>query len=358
MKEQIFEHTSNKGHEQIVFCRDDASGLKAIIAIHNTNLGPALGGCRVWNYASEAEALNDALRLSQGMTYKAAVAGLDLGGGKAVIIADTKNIQNRKDLFQAFAEFVHSLSGKYITAEDVGTTVADMDWVRTHTPHVVGISPQFGGSGDPSLLTAIGVQYGMKACVNKVFGTDSLQGKRILLQGLGHVGYPLLKALIEEGAEVFVTDIDSARVEAVKNELGVETVSPNDIFDLEADIFCPCALGAIINDNTIDRLKVQIIAGSANNQLADYSKHGQMLLDKGIIYAPDYVINGGGLINVSHEIKGYNKENALKDCKNIFNTITEVLSMSEKEKIPTMDAANKMAEKRIHSKKKTKHSKK
>lgn len=351
MKEQIFEHTSNKGHEQVVFCRDDSTGLRSIIAIHNTNLGPALGGCRIWNYASEGEALNDALRLSHGMTYKAAVAGLNLGGGKAVIIADPKNIKNRKELFQSFARFVHSLGGRYITAEDVGTNVKDMDLVRESTPHVVGISPTLGGSGDPSILTAIGVQYGMKACVKKVFGTDSLSGKKILFQGLGHVGYPLLKALVAEGAHVIVTDIDQERTSHICKECNVESIGPNDIYDVSADIFCPCALGAIINDNTIERLKVKIIAGSANNQLADYSKHGQALHKKGIVYAPDYVINGGGLINVSHEIKGYNEKNAIAECKNIYNTIAEVLAISEKECLPTMDAANKIAENRIYAKK-------
>lgn len=348
MKVKVFDHTSNKGHEQIVFCRDDSVGLRAIIAIHNRNLGPALGGCRMWNYESEEEAFHNALRLSEGMTYKAAMAGLNLGGGKAVIIADPKKKEKREELFRVFGRFVDSISGRYITAEDVGTAVSDMDIVRQETSHVVGISPQHGGSGDPSPFTAIGVHYGMKACAKHVFGTDSLKGMKILVQGLGHVGYSLLKMLVAEGAQITVTDLDQHLVDKAAREFGVAVVHPNEIYDKAADIFCPNALGGIINDNTIDRLKVKIVAGAANNQLAEYQKHGKALLQKGIVYAPDYVINAGGLINVSHEIKGYNKEKATADCQNIYHTVANILSISRDENMPTFDVANRIADRRIY----------
>jgi len=346
MKVKVFDHISNKKHEQIVFCRDDSVGLRAIVAIHNRNLGPALGGCRMWPY-SEEEALHNALRLSEGMTYKNAMAGLNLGGGKAVLIADPK-MEKREALFKAFARFVDSLQGRYITAEDVGTTVSDMDIVRNETAHVVGVSPARGGSGDPSIFTAMGVHHGMKACAKHVFGTDSLKGLKILFQGLGHVGYTLLKSLVAEGAHVVVTDINQTLMDKAAKEFGIETVGPNDIYDVKADIFCPNALGAILNDNTIDRLKVKIVAGAANNQLEDYQKHGKALLKKGIVYAPDYVINAGGVINVSHEINGYNRDNAVRDCQNIYHTLANILALSKAENIPTFDVANKIAEKRIH----------
>ena len=353
MKGHIFDHVSNKGHEQVVFCRDDSVGLRAIIAIHNTNLGPALGGCRLWNYTNEEDAISDALRLSEGMTYKAAMAGLNLGGGKAVILG-VPAPEKREALFRSFAQWVDMIQGRYITAEDVGTTVGDMDIVRQETKHVCGNSKALGGSGDPSLFTAVGVHYGMKACAKHAFGSDSLKGKKILLQGLGHVGYPLAKHLVEEGARLIVTDLNQSLVSKVAKELGVETVAPEAIYDIEADIFCPNALGAVINDETIKRLKVKVVAGAANNQLKDYQKHGEALMEKGIIYAPDYVINAGGVINVSYEFTGYDHDKALADCQNIFNTISMVLELSEKEKIPSMAAANKMAEKRIHGKAKAK----
>jgi leucine dehydrogenase len=346
MSTQVFEMMSNKEHEQIFFYRDDSVGLRSIIAIHDRTLGPALGGCRFWNYTNEHDALVDVLRLSHGMTYKAAMAGLPLGGGKAVIIGDHKNV-NREELFRSFGKFVHSIGGRYITAEDVGTSVNDMTVVRQETPHVCGLAHAHGGGGDPSLFTAIGAHYGMKACAKKAFGTDSLKGLKIIVQGLGHVGYPLAQHLAAEGAHLIIADLDQNQAAKVAKELNAEVVGVNDIYDVKADIFCPNALGAIFNDNTIDRLKVKIVAGAANNQLADYKKHGEAVFKKGIIYAPDYVINGGGLINVANEIKGYNKEKAVKDCQNIFNTISMVLDLSEKENIPTNVAADRIAESRI-----------
>ena len=342
-----FELMENKEHEQVVFFNDKGSGLKAIVAIHDTTLGPALGGCRMYPYESTENALNDVLRLSRGMTYKAAVAGLNLGGGKAVIIADPK--KNKTEiLFRAFGRFVQGLGGRYITAEDVGTSVVDMEWVRMETKYVTGISRALGGSGDPSPVTALGTYRGMKACVEKVFGTQSLKGLRIAIQGLGHVGYYLVRHLHDEGAKLIVNDVDAERVKKVINEFGAEFVEADKIYSIDADIFSPCALGAIVNDHTIPQFKFKIIAGAANNQLADEVKHGQMLLNKNIVYAPDYVINSGGLINVYNELEGYNQEKALSQAKGIYDIVKNILDLAEREKIPTYVASNKIAEERMH----------
>jgi len=342
----IFELMAAKGHEQIVFCREESVGLRAIISIHDTTLGPALGGCRLWNYGSEEDALTDVMRLSRGMTYKAAVAGLNLGGGKAVIIGDPKT-DNREELFRAFGRFVESLGGRYITAEDVGTSVSDMEWVRQETSHVTGISRALGGGGDPSPFTAIGTFYGIKACANKVFGSDSLHGLKIVVQGLGHVGAPLVAHLAREGASLIVADIDPQRVEEVSKEYDVKVIGVDEVYDEDADIFAPCALGGVINDETIGRLKVKIIAGAANNQLEDIDKHGMAVHQKGLIYAPDYVINAGGLINVANELQGYHREKALSDVKNIYRIVDLILNLSKKEDIPTVRASNHIAERRI-----------
>ncbi|OGQ35771.1 MAG: leucine dehydrogenase [Deltaproteobacteria bacterium RIFCSPHIGHO2_12_FULL_43_9] len=343
---RIFDLMAEKGHEQIVFCREDSVGLRAIISIHDTTLGPALGGCRMWNYKSEDEALTDVLRLSRGMTYKAAIAGLNLGGGKAVIIGDPKT-EKREELFRAFGIFVESLNGRYITAEDVGTSVGDMEWVRQETKHVTGLSRSLGGGGDPSPLTAIGVHSGMRACAQEVFGNDSLHGLKIAVQGLGHVGYSLIGHLAREGAQLVVADIDEQKVDRVVKEYSVETADVDNIHATEADIFAPCALGSVINDQTIDRLRCKIVAGAANNQLEDINKHGKALFEKGIVYAPDYVINAGGLINVANELQGYNREKALVEVKNIYNIVAMILNLSKKEKIPTVVASNRLAERRI-----------
>lgn len=331
------------GHEQVVFCNDKASGLKAIIAIHNTTLGPSLGGTRMWNYASEAEALNDVLRLSRGMTYKSAISGLNLGGGKAVIIADPHNDKSEA-LFRRFGKFVNSLGGKYITAEDVGVSPKEMIWVNMETEHVSGLP---GKSGDPSPVTAYGVYMGMKAAAMKAYGLDSLQGRKISVQGVGHVGEYLIQYLEKEEADIYVTDIHKPTLDRIANDYKVTVVAPEDIYDLDVDIYSPCALGATVNDDTLSRLKCKIIAGGANNQLQDEAKHGKMCMDMGIIYAPDYLINAGGVINCYFEVIGYDRDRVMAMAQDIYNTTLSIFDKAEQENIPTYLAANKMAEERI-----------
>jgi leucine dehydrogenase len=333
-------------HEQVSFCYDKSAGLKAIIAIHDTTLGPGLGGARMWNYASEEEALVDVLRLSRGMTYKAAAAGLNLGGGKAVIIADPKRDKSEA-LFRAFGRFVEGLSGRYITAEDVGTSVADMEFVLMETKYVTGIAPAHGGSGDPSPVTAYGVYKGMKACVEKKLGRNNLDGLRIAIQGLGSVGFNLIPYLKEEFATLIGCDIDADKC-ARAAEQGVEVVDPEAIYDVDCDIFAPCALGAILNDNTLPRLKCQIVAGGANNQLAE-ERHGDELKKLGVLYAPDYVINAGGLINVYVEMEGYVRERALRMAEIIYTNLLKIFDIAKREDIPTYIAADRMAEERIRT---------
>lgn len=343
---EVFESMESRGHEQVVFSNDPITGLKAIIAIHDTTLGPALGGCRMWNYKKESDALKDVLRLSKGMTYKAAVAGLDLGGGKSVIIGDSKTMKNEY-LFRSFGRFVQGLGGRYITAEDVGTSVSDMEWVRRETKYVTGISRALGGSGDPSPVTALGTFTGMKACVNKVFGSDSLKDRKIAIQGIGHVGTYLVELLHKAGAKLYISDIDEEKLKSVAKKYGCKVVNNDKIYELDVDIFAPCAMGGIINDETIPKLKCAIIAGAANNQLEKEKKHGKDLLDLGILYAPDYVINAGGLINVYNELQGYNRERALTQAEDIYQILTEVLNFAEREGVPTPIASNRYAEERI-----------
>lgn len=343
---KIFERMARHEHEQFVLCSDTASGLKAIIAIHDTTLGPSLGGCRMWPYASEDEALEDVARLSRGMTYKAAAAGLNLGGGKSVLIGDPKKDKSEA-MFRVFGRFIQGLSGRYITAEDVGTTVSDMVHVRMETRFVTGIPSSQGGSGDPSPFTALGVFRGMKACAHKVYGTDDLSGRRVAIQGMGNTGWYLATYLKAEGATLLVTDIDTDRVKRAVVELGAEAVAPDAIYGADVDIFSPAALGGIINDQTIPALKARIVAGSANNQLADEGKHGAELRERGILYAPDYVINAGGLINVANELIGYNKDLATAQVNAIGEIITRIIHMAESDKVSTHVAANKLAEDRI-----------
>jgi leucine dehydrogenase len=336
-------------HEEVVFCNDNATGLKAIIAVHNTVLGPALGGTRMWPYANEAEALTDALRLSRGMTYKAAVAGLNLGGGKAVIIADSRKDKSEA-MMRRFGKFVDSLGGKYITAEDVGIGTKDMEHVYMETKHVTGIPPALGGSGDPSPVTAYGVYMGMKASAKECWGKDSLTGKKVLVQGIGHVGSVLVDHLVKENAVVYVTDIFEDRIAEVKKKHPeVEFVAGDKIFDLDIDIYAPCALGATVNSDSLARLKCAIICGAANNQLADENVHGQIVMDKGMLYAPDFVVNAGGLINVYSEVAKYGREYALAQAENIYNTTAAIYAMSKKENIPSFMAANRTAEARIEA---------
>lgn len=341
----IFETMERLDYEQLVFCQDKASGLKAIICIHDTTLGPALGGTRMWNYRSEEEAIRDVLRLARGMTYKNAAAGLNIGGGKTVIIGDSRT-EKSEELFRALGRFVQGLGGRYITAEDVGTNVQDMDWVRLETQFVTGVSSSYGSSGDPSPMTARGVWRGMKAAAKEVYGTANLSGKTIAVQGLGHVGRYLAQLLVKEGAKLIVTDVNSEAVQQVVDETGARAVKPEDIYSVECDIYAPCALGAVINDSTIPQLKCHIVAGAANNVLAE-EKHGDRLHELGILYAPDYVINAGGVINVADELEGYNYERALKKVEGIYDNVTKVISIAKRDQIPTYKAADRMAEERI-----------
>lgn len=342
---KIFEYMGKYDYEQLVFCHDEQSGLKAIICIHDTTLGPALGGTRMWTYETEEAAIEDALRLARGMTYKNAAAGLNLGGGKTVVIGDPKKDKSEA-LFRALGRYVESLNGRYITAEDVGTTVEDMDTIREETRYVTGVSPAFGSSGNPSPVTAYGVYKGMKAAAKVAFGDDSLKGKVVAVQGVGHVAYNLCKHLHQEGAKLIVTDIDQANVDRAVQEFGAESVSPDKIYDVDCDIFSPCALGAIINDETIERLTCKVVAGAANNQLKE-EKHGDMLEQKGIIYAPDYVINAGGVINVADELYGYNRDRAMKKVETIYDSILKVFEIAKRDGIPSYRAADRMAEERI-----------
>lgn len=346
----LFEALERDGFEQVVFCNDVETGLKAIIAIHDTTLGPALGGVRMWNYNCEEEALHDVLRLAKGMTYKNAAAGLNLGGGKAVIIGDPKKDKSEA-LFRSFGRFVETLNGRYITAEDVGTFEEDMDYIHMETEYVTGTSRK--GAGDPSPVTALGIYYGMKQAAKEAFGSDSLKGLTIAVQGVGQVAYHLCKHLHEEGAELIVTDINEEAVERAVKEFAATSVKPDEIYDVDCDIFSPCALGGIINDETIPRLKAKIIAGSANNQL-EKEEHGRILHEKGILYAPDFVINAGGVINVAEELAGYNRQRALNKVKSIYNILETVFEISRQKNIPTSIAANELAEKRIKSMRKMK----
>lgn len=335
-------------HEQVVFCNDNATGLKAIIAIHNTVLGPSLGGTRMWNYNNEMEALTDVLRLSRGMTYKSSVAGLNLGGGKAVIIGDAKKIKSEA-LLRRFGKFVDSLGGKYITAEDVAMSSRDMEIINMETKFVSGLPENMGGSGDPSPVTAYGVYVSMKASAKEAFGSDSLAGKKVLVQGIGHVGESLVNHLTKEGAKVYINDISEERVKDAVAKYKAEAVAADKMFDLDIDIYAPCALGATVNDDTLGRLKCKVICGAANNQLADEKKHGEMVVAKGILYAPDFVVNAGGIINVFYELEGYNRERALSHAEKIYDTTWNIIQMAKTEKIPTYMAANRLAEKRIEA---------
>jgi leucine dehydrogenase len=351
--ESLFDQMQSYGHQKIVFCNDPDTGLRAIIAIHDTTLGPALGGTRMWAYKSEADALNDVLRLSKAMTYKSAVAGLNLGGGKAIIIGDARKDKSEA-LLRKFGRFIKNLNGEFITAEDVGTNPRDMEYIRMETQHVMGVPESIGGSGDPSPITALGVFMGIKAAVKELYGNDTLAGRSVVVQGIGHVGENLVRLLRDENAMVYVTDINEERIGQVAKKYGAQAVSNNTIFDIEADIYSPCALGATINAQTIGKLKYAIIAGSANNQLEDEQEQGRMLLEKGVLFAPDYVINAGGVINCYSELMGFSKKRTLQLTENIYEATRNVLRLSKAEKISTIEAANKIAEKRIADIKKVK----
>lgn len=341
---KIFDRMMEHDYEQVIFCQDKDTGLKAIICIHDTTLGPALGGCRILDYKSEDEALNDVLRLARGMTYKNAAAGLDLGGGKSVILGDPDTIKSEA-LFRVFGRFVEGLNGRYLTAEDVNSTTGDMDFVNLETENVVGIEHK---SGNPAPVTAYGTFKGIQAAANEVYGSDDLSGKVVALQGVGSVGYYLSELLVKAGAKLIVTDIKKASIDRIVNEFGAESVAPDEIYGVECDIFSPCAMGAIINDFTVEQLKCKIVAGSANNQLAE-NVHGDILDKKGILYVPDYVINSGGAINVAQEMKGYDKDRAMANTSLIYDACKRVFEIAKNENIPTYKAADKMAEERINS---------
>ncbi|WP_010499690.1 Glu/Leu/Phe/Val family dehydrogenase [Paenibacillus elgii] len=345
---KLFQLMERDDYEEVLFCQDKQSGLKAIIAIHDTTLGPALGGTRMWTYADEDAAIEDALRLSKGMTYKHAVSGLNLGGGKAVIIGDPRKDKNEA-MFRAFGRFIQGLNGRYITAEDVGTTVEDMDIIRQETDYVTGISPTYGSSGNPSPATALGVYKGMKATAKEVFGSADLQGKIVAVQGVGNVAYHLCEYLHGEGARLIVTDIHKEPVRRAVERFGAQAVDPSDIYGVACDIYAPCALGATINDETIPQLKAKVVAGSANNQLKE-ERHGDRLYELGIAYAPDYVINAGGVINIADELNGYNQQRAYKKVEEIYETISQIFAISRQSGIPTHAAAARLAEERIASK--------
>ena len=343
---KILSNMSSMEHEQVVFCQDNETGLKAIIAIHNTTLGPALGGTRMWNYSNEADALNDVLRLSRGMTFKAAISGLALGGGKAVIIGDSSK-DKTPELLQRFGKFVDTLSGNYITAEDVGMCADDMTHIRKETLHVTGLPQEMGGGGDPSPVTAYGVYMGMKASAKFLWGSDDLEGKRVLVQGVGHVGENVVKHLSEERAEIFINDINIENLMRVSKKYNASIVNGDELYAFEMDIYAPCALGATINDHTLSLLKCKIIAGAANNQLENEIKHSEILKEKGIIYAPDFLINAGGLINVFSELNGYDETDAYAKTKEIYNTTLEILHKAKNDGVTTHSAALSIAKERL-----------
>lgn len=344
----VFDQMASLDHEQVVFCKDEQTGLKAIIAIHNTVLGPSMGGTRMWDYASDEEALNDVLRLSRGMTFKSALAGLNIGGGKAVIIGDARKVKNEA-LMRRFGKFVNSLNGKYYTAEDMNISMRDIEYMSMETPFVVGKPQYMGGSGDPSPMTAYGVYMGMKAGAMKAYGIDSLAGKNILVQGAGQVGKYLVDHLTEENANVFIADIFADKIKAITDKHSkVSVVDPNKVFQMEMDIYAPCAMGATLNDESIPELKCAVVAGAANNQLADEQKHSAMLNDHGIVYAPDFLINSGGIANVYHEYLGnYNKDRVIASTEHIFDVCLEVLNHADENKIGSHEAALELALRRI-----------
>ncbi|MEN8143378.1 MAG: Glu/Leu/Phe/Val dehydrogenase [Gemmatimonadota bacterium] len=339
---ELFDMIGKRGHEQVLFTREPTSGYMGIIAIHNTSLGPALGGTRFWNYESDRDALVDVLRLSRGMTYKAAVAGLNLGGGKAVIIGDNKMVQ-RELIMRAHGRAVETLGGRYITAEDVGTTVEDMDFVHMETDHVVGMA---GKSGDPSPVTAYGTYRGIQASAARRYGSDDLSGRSVMVQGAGNVGYSLCGLLSADGAKVFVSDIDAAKVGRVVTDFGATETAPDEVYEADVDIFAPCALGAVLNDDTIPKLRVQIVAGAANNQLSRL-EHAQQLKDAGILYAPDYVINAGGLINVYSELAGWSLDRSKRKAGEIYNTMLQIFELADERGITNAEAADQVAMLRV-----------
>lgn len=345
----VFSSESFDNHEQVLFCSDKDTGLKAIIAVHSTAIGPGAGGCRMWQYASEEDAISDVLRLSRGMSYKNALANVGLGGAKAIIMGDSKS-QKTPELMKAFGRYVDSLSGRYITAEDVGMSVKDMEHVATQTRWVAGLVRGNAASGDPSPFTAHGVFCGIRASLRYLNGSDDLKGIRVAVQGLGNVGYNLCRELHQAGAELIVSDIHAVHVERVVKKFGATVVAVDAIIGQEVDVFAPCALGAVINDETVPQLKAKIVAGAANNQLAE-ARHGEALRERGILYAPDYLINAGGIINVANEIKGVpvTVEAGMAAVEVVYSTLLEIYATAEQEGRPTSEIADEMAKARIEA---------
>jgi len=345
----VFSARDFADHEQVVFASDEKSGLKAIIAVHNSNLGPALGGCRMWPYASEDDAVRDVLRLSRGMTYKSAMANLKLGGGKSVVIGNPRT-DKTPQLLAALARAIEQLNGRYIAAEDSGTSVADMQFMAQYTRHVAGFVDQPAGaatrSGDPSPATAYGTFVGIRAAVRERLGRDTLEGLKVAVQGVGNVGFELARRLKAAGAELWVTDLHREPLVRAAKELGVTAVAPDAIFGLDVDVFAPCALGAVINDETVPQLKAKIVAGAANNQLAE-ARHGMELMRRGILYAPDYIINAGGIIDIYHERIGYERAAAMRHIEGIHDNLLEVFARARKEERPTGEVADVIAEERF-----------
>ena len=343
----LFDSMSSMEHEQLVFCSDNQTGLKAIVGIHNTVLGPAMGGTRFWNYATEQDAIKDVLRLSRGMTFKSSIAGLDIGGGKAVIIGDVNKLKN-ESLLRKFGQFIDGLNGKYWTAEDVNMSTQDMEFIRKETQFVAGISESLGGSGDPSLMTAYGVLVGMKAAAKKAYGSESLKDKKVLVQGVGHVGRHLIDHLLKEEAEVIINDIFKDKIAAITKKHNVRVVDT--VYDQEMDIYAPCALGATLNSDSIPQLSCDIVAGAANNQLDDERIDGESLKQRGILYVPDFLINSGGIINVYYEMKGnYDRDKVQDQTEQIFSTCMKVVDYAEENDVTTHAAALKIAIERIEN---------
>jgi leucine dehydrogenase len=346
---EIFKMFGQSGHENLIYCYDKETGLKAIIGIHNTVLGPALGGTRFFNYANEYEAVYDVVRLSRGMTYKAAISGINLGGGKAVIIGDPEKLKSEA-FWRRYGRFVHSLNGKYITAEDVNTNSRDMEYISLETPFVAGKPEYLGGGGDPSPVTAYGTYLGLKASVKEVYGNDTLDGKKILVEGVGAVGSYLVERLVKENATIFITDVNEKKIKKLTAQFPQVTAAARETsYDLDIDIYAPCAMGGSLNTDTISRLKCHIVAGAANNQLEEETLHGNMLKSKGILYAPDFLINAGGVINCYQEVVGYNREQAFSRTELIYERTLEIFQKAKKENITTHVAAQKIAEERIYT---------
>ncbi len=336
-----------ENHEQVNFFHDPKTNLKAIIAIHSTELGPSLGGCRMMEYESEQNALFDVLRLAKGMTYKSAIAGLKLGGGKSVIIGNSKT-DKTDELLEKFGEFIDSLGGRYITAEDMGMNVKDMEIIKRKTNHVTGLAKDLGGSGDPSEVTSYGTYMGILSAVKFKLNKDNLDGLSIMVQGLGNVGIKLIAYLAKHDINLFVSDIDADKVSDCVSSFGATPIAEKDVYDLDANIYCPCAVGATVNDKTIDRLNFDIIAGAANNVLENYEKHGNILFRKNILYAPDYVINAGGVINIYNELGEYNKIDVFKQVEKIYDNLLNIFVESEKQNIATNIVSDLLAEKIIN----------